>query len=294
MRSGPHISGAIKQLRGWVTAAALTVGLCAIAQMFVFGVAHYTDMRWTTPQQSAVEQPLRVVRSHPGDSDGTNAVVSSEQARSLRTEARPQRGPEKLLSSTDTTLRNVSGGMSAIGGLAALGLAVMTILGVAVAGGGAIPGVERTVTASVWAFVLAGVCLPWRDIMPSLPIPGVFGSYDHMIAWSESVTASGVGGLALIASYVLLPTLALVGSMLVLAWFRAGVAQGVIVTSVSELDEAMERELAEIRRSGVAASSPRSIGALNRAIGDDVREPAVKPGLREGRKVVDEDYKRPI
>jgi hypothetical protein len=51
-------------------------------------------------------------------------------------------------------------------------------------------------------------------------------------------------------------------------WFRAGVERGVIVTTISELDEALEREMLEIRRRGVGNNGPRAVGALNRALGD--------------------------
>jgi hypothetical protein len=129
--------------------------------------------------------------------------------------------------------------------------------------------------------------------------------------------------MRLFAVYLLAPVASLCGSCLVLYRFRSGVAQGVIVTSVSELDERLEREMANIRARGVAASSsPRAVAALNQAIGDvptqvlapETLAPASpsaapkKPGLfggrngrgllshrRVGEAEAEEDYKgRPI
>ena len=56
-----------------------------------------------------------------------------------------------------------------IGGFAAIALMLMCMMGVAVAGGGAVPGVERVVTAAVWSIILAGLAVPVGDLMPSLP-----------------------------------------------------------------------------------------------------------------------------
>ena len=51
-------------------------------------------------------------------------------------------------------------------------------------------------------------------------------------------------------------------------WFRAGVERGVIITSASQLDQAVEREASALAREGGVAAGPRAVGALNRAIGE--------------------------
>jgi hypothetical protein len=168
-----------------------------------------------------------------------------------------------------------------------------------IAGASGIPGVDRAVSAASWSLLLALAGLPWRDVMPSIPFPGVFGDYAAMITQSDAVDAGTGSTVRLFVVYLLAPLASLCGSCLVLYRFRAGVAQGVIVTSVSELDERLEREMASIRARGVvAASAPRAVAALNHAIGDtpqapvipsitptapEAEPPARKPGLLGGR-----------
>ena len=54
--------------------------------------------------------------------------------------------------------------------------------------------------------------------------------------------------------------------------FRVGVEHGVIVTNVSQLDEKLESEIRGMKMGQL--SSPRSVGALNTAIGDNAEESA--------------------
>jgi hypothetical protein len=70
---------------------------------------------------------------------------------------------------------------------------------------------------------------------------------------------------------VVLPVLVVGVSIAVAVWFAAGVERGVIATSVSEIQEAAERELAAIRARGVATlgnGAGRASGALNQAVGE--------------------------
>ena len=131
-----------------------------------------------------------------------------------------------------------------------------------------------------WALLLALSCIPWRDLFLAVPFPGVFGNYADMTAMSEAVNAGAAGTMQLLVLYLLMPLAAFAGAVLALARFRAGVAAGVIVTSVSELDERLDREMAGIRSRGVvAAGLPRAVGALNQAIGE-VQAP-VRPLMQE-------------
>jgi hypothetical protein len=265
----------------------MIVGLCAVVQMLVFGFVHFTQVRWQQPRHEVSAQSFAVV------SPGQTAAAPEQTGQVAGATSRNT-------SEWEPTLNTASDLAVSIGVIATVMLAVQCALGVFLAGASSVPGVDRAVSAASWALLLALGGVPWRDIMPSIPFPGVFGDYAAMVATSEAVD-SGVGSaVKLYAVYLLAPFASLCGAIMVLARFRAGVAQGVIIQSVSELDERLEREMAGIRSRGVAASAPRAVAALNTAIGDvptaapsillpqaEVEEsapPGRKPGLFSPRK----------
>lgn len=318
----PHVSSALVQLRAWVTLAACVLGLCCAAQMLVYAFAACTEVRWTEVRAAKAERNLRVVRpSEPvpvevgpapaSAAEGT--VVGGVRAGFLDKDDAPG-SPRRTLSATDAAMARTSGLACGVGTLAAVCLAALTLLGVCVAGGGAVPGVERAVTAGVWSLVLALMTLPWSRLLPELGIPGVFAPYADM---TRLLDADAPGRMAMHAQWVAAPLTAMFAALGVLLWFRAGVERGVIVLSPSELDRAVEREVEEISRRGVTSTAPKAVGALNRAIGDGAspapagtlnaveaaletaaalasRPEAAAGPLRRPRIVADEDYKRPI
>jgi hypothetical protein len=295
----PHISQAIKGLRRWVVLCAAVVALAAVTQATIFGFVHYTDVR-ETRVQAAPPKELRVIDHHtqtaapstpystppsaadarakgnaapllgPGSLMDTQANVVGGVRAGLLAEA-PSVDPNLVKSSTDGYLRQTSTMACGVGSIASVVLCMLVFMGTIIAGGGAIPGVEKAVTASFWSMVLAALVLPWKDFMPSAPVPGIFSTYDGLVAASESARAGG-GSALLFAKWLVLPMLAAVASTLVASWFHAGVRRGVILTSVTELDRQVEREVALIAKRGVANTAPRTLGALNRAIGDSADE----------------------
>ncbi len=250
----PHVSAALAQLRHGVTICAMVVCLCAVVQMLVFGFVHFTQVRWAKPQHTVSPLTYTVVKSGETNA-GTSAPVGAAQ-------------PTRQLSEWEPTLNTASDLAVSIGVIATIMLALQCALGVFIAGASSVPGVDKAVSAASWALLLALGGVPWRDFMPSIPFPGVFGDYLAMVATSEAVDAGSGSQIKLYAVYLLAPFASLCGSIMVLSRFRSGVAQGVIIQSVSEIDERLDREMAGIRARGVAASSPRAMAALNTAIGD--------------------------
>lgn len=268
----PHVSEAIARLRLWVTAAGLIVCLAAVTQTFIYGLAHYTDIRWTTLDERASDGDLKVVVT-----EGPTAAVPASELRGSRlTETGHQQAilalePNKARSKTDVILERTNDIAAAAGVIGVFTFMALVFLGTVIAGGSKVPGVQKAATASTWAMAVFVVALPWREVMPSVPIPGVFVSYAGVVEGTD-----GVMGVLL---RVAIPLAAASMCAVALVAFRAGVERGVIVTSVSELDEALERELSSIRKRGVAANAPRSMGALNRALGDADEEEEQVPAI---------------
>jgi hypothetical protein len=293
-----HVSAALASLQRGVSFAALLVCFCAVLQMLVFGFLHFTQVRYDKVEHAASVQALSVVGAR-----------DAQPAHAATTEPPP---PPRILSNWDPALHVVSDMAVTAGVIGTCMLAALTLLGVAVAGGGAVPGVDRVVSSCTWSLALALICIPWRDVLPSLPFPGVFSNYVTMAQLSDAVDSGQSSAGQLLVLYLLFPLAAMGGSLQALGRFRSGVAEGIIVTSVSELDERLEKEIAQIRARGVVASgTPRAVAALNEAIGDKpVEAPDPLPrraperpvkqvgglaGLRARQVESDDDeYKRPI
>jgi hypothetical protein len=262
----PHVSAALAHLRPGVTCASMAVAICVIAQLLVFGFVHFTEVRYEVPSAKATEnvpQPLSVV-----------PAVKIEPRRDLHgagaqpdTPTPPAHAEPRRLSQYDRLLRMTSDMAAALGIASAVSLFMLIFLGVIVAGSASVPGVEKAVSACTWAMVLAIVCLPWRHLVPMAPFPGVFSGYTAMTDAAAGAKAGSVSTGALLGTYLVLPAAALVVGFMILARFRDGIAAGVIIQSVSELDLAIEREAGEIARRGISVSGPRAVGALNSAIG---------------------------
>jgi hypothetical protein len=270
----PHISAALAHLRHGVTAAAVVVLVCAVVQMMVFGFVHFTNVRWDTAAAEANAPTLAVVTQGSSETATWRGVTIPTQT--------PQHKPldvefPKLASRWDSGLNVMSDMAVTAGVVACCLLAAMAVMGVVIAGGGAVPGVERATSAATWSMLLAVACIPWSDFFVSVPFAGVFGSYEAMAALSSAVDKGTGSSMLLFTNYVILPVAALACAMLALARFRSGVEQGIIVTAVSELDERLEREMDGIRSRGVSTSGSRAVGALHQAIGEKPSLTLVQP-----------------
>lgn len=269
----PHVSAALLQLQRSVAACVVLVALCVAAQLIVLGCVHFTDIRWITVETPAAAQPLTVVKAPPaGELAGAMVAVEPPPPSAAAAE------PRRELTSWDAVLRVVSVTATSVGVVACLLLGLVTTLGVIIAAGPGVPGVQRAVSACVWAMLLGIVCLPLHVAVPSTPWRGVFGPYAEIVAMSEAVNAGATSVLLLLGQHALVPIVALVASVMVLVRFRAGVADGVIVQSISDVERKLEAEIDQIRRQGPSVNAVRSVAALNQAIGDRPADPA--PSIR--------------
>src|SRR5205085_1393842 len=156
--SKPHVSDAIRQLRVWVTIGACLLALCCAAQMSVYAFAAYTDVRWEEIRTVKSDKTLKVVGTPaaeqvpaPAEADPTRIVGG------IRGGTEPPKSIEvtRVHGSAEFWMSRVSGIAAAAGILASVCLAVLTMLGLVIAGGGCVPGVERVTRACVWSLVLS-------------------------------------------------------------------------------------------------------------------------------------------
>lgn len=262
MPTRQHISPALAQLRGWVTMICVALALAALVQTVVFAFVQFTDARWVESKPDASVANARVVlpQNVQGLPNGAAAADASKSLRSL--------GP------ADATLRGFSRLSSAVGIAAAFTLAVMCYLGVIIAAASSVPGAEQSVNAAVWATIVAMVSAPWAQVLRGEAVPGAFGSYEALTAACADPSAAG-GGVALACRFVLLPLFVVVGACIIGWQFRSGVDRGILLTHVSEAEEAIALEMSEIRAKGGGslAGGTRSVGALNRVLAPEPERP---------------------
>jgi hypothetical protein len=263
----PHISAAVKHTRGWVTLLSIIVATCCLSQMLIYGFVRFTEIRFTevsTPTPYGERSLQVVVPTEAGPAEASEAVGG---VRSKAIAQGREVGPTRIQSGADSAMARISVFATSAGALCCVLLAMMTALGTVIAGGGNVPGVERTVTATTWAVLLGLLCLPWSNVFPGLRIPGVFSDYSRLCAVADKIPGS-VSPTVAFFQWILMPLAAATVSMVVLGMFRSGVERGVIVTSVNQFDAAIEREMSELAKRGVvAAGTMRSLGAMNRAVG---------------------------
>jgi len=237
--------------------ATLVLGICIGIHLLIWGFVHFTDVRWT--QAEAVEAPQSL------------AVVEGD-AQPLTTLASPppkavNNGPDPNLvpSTADHSMRLVVTLVDAIAIISSLVLVGLMRQTVSIAAGASVPGINKLVTASSWAGVLALLGIPLAGLIDGFPLPGVFAGYEAMLGAHAALTAGAIGSLAYFAINLILPLVFAGGLGLIVFRYVQGVDEGVIATSVSDLDDKLAKEISGIKIG--ANSAPRAVGALNTAIG---------------------------
>lgn len=257
------MSAALQHLRLSISACSVALGIALAAQVGVWSMVHFTQVR--TKQIDAAAAPdLRVVQADESRPKASAAPDAAEPA----SRAAPA-DVNTVAGEGDLMLRAVAGATQTLGVIAALLLSLLMFQAMAVAGGGAVPGVERAVTAATLTHLIVMLCLPLGAVLPDVGFRGVFAPYATIVAQSDLFRAGGPGAPGALAYYgkqFVLPAALIVGLIVVILRFRAGIEAGIIVTAVSELDERIEREIRAARLGQL--STPRAVGALNAAMGD--------------------------
>lgn len=263
----PHVSAALQHLRRSILCVGSVLGVCLIAQVIIWGVVHYTDVRHLELRQvdNARHEPVVVQRASIESPESATAVTAKAERDKL-----PQResvNPNVVLSAEDELLRRSSEVTQTLGIVSALLLAVLMFQGVVIAGGASVPGVEMAVTATTWTLVIGMLCMPLASLLPGVPFAGVFRSYDALVVAADVYRQKGPGaptGFMFFGLNLVMPLLLLAGLGAALLRFHLGVEQGAMMTSLSQVDEKLEREIRTMKLGALA--SPRSMSALNTAI----------------------------
>lgn len=287
----PHVCSALQHLRSGVVVCSLVLGLCVAIHLLIWGFVQFTDARWTQSEGTPAEQQFTVVdgAAQPLTTLATQPVVQASGV-----------DPNLVPSVANKSMSLVVNLADAFGVIACIVLVGLMRQTVAITAGVGAPGVGKLVTASSWTLVLALMGMPLTGLINGFPLPGVFSGYDAMTGAQEAYLAGSIGGAAYFATALIVPLVFGGGLALVVLRYVHGVEEGVIATSVSDLDDKLAHEISGIKVGANAA--PRAVGALNTAIGGgspshaDVMEEALgnEKNRRIGETSKGEPLARPI
>lgn len=306
MNRPDHVAPALQGLRGWVVLSACVVAIASLVQLGTFVLVEFTSVR--TTQVEAPPGPPRVVTAAP-DTAPTKAApaqakITTAPAPSLAQgpmlASRPAGqvsepvDPNKVRSVTDRNLELFSNAASVAGVLGAAMLLACVSLGLVLATSASVPGVQHAVPAFAWSVVVFVMATPWSWLSvhgASAWLPGVLCGYDPLTRAADAERGLGGGAMAV---FVLLPCCAAGLCVYIIHAFTTGLRPGLVIRHVSELEEAAEREMAEIRSRGVGTLQPgqmRVVGALHQVLGE-AESPASEPPARKAAG--GESFRRPI
>jgi len=268
------IGTALNRLRLSVVICCWIVGAALAVQLLVWSLSTYTNMRFAeeTASASDVETTVVVPAESPRE-QRIRQARESELGIDLSPTADAPPPSEPVLSNYDRVFANsvqVAGGFGRCAMLLMLPLLMVAVVLCASTG---IPGVERVVSALVWALVVAALVLPLGESF-SLPWQhGGLTNYDHMIGMVDQVnvptdqqasqTEPAMSSLVFFSRLGLLPAACIVGITLVGLRFCSGIEAG-IAREDMRLDPALEREAGNISPSSLHAG--RSSSALGQTL----------------------------
>lgn len=255
MTNRTHVREALAQLRRWMPIAGGVIALASVVQIFVFGFVHFTDIRYQQLRPISDDAPVVITR--------TAAVQAQERGQPFATEwelaqqrlagtIEPTPDVNRVRSEASIVLERSSQTAVFLGVIGVVALVSMTALGAVIAGGGAIPGVERILGAAGGAMLLAIAAIPWNEAFPSVPITGVFTGFAEMTSSSDA--ARGVTSVSLVAMHVVVPIAVLAGSVFIVLRFNAGVEAGFLLDDAVDAEELLEQEIREINKRGPSQS----------------------------------------
>jgi len=290
----PHICSSLQHLRAGIVTCSLILGICIGIHLLIWGFVHFTDVRWTEAEAQPAEQRYAVVQ---GESQPRTTTVTPQPGQPAKVGVDPNVVP----SVADRSMSLVITLVDAIGVVACIILVGLMRQTVAIAAGAGAPGLHKLISASSWSLVLALMGIPLTGLIDGYPLTGVFAGYPAMVNAHAAVAAGSVGALAYFASALMLPLVFVAGLAIIVLRYIHGVEEGVIATSVSDLDDKLAREISGIKVGANAA--PRAVGALNTAIGGGASAAQVdpiddalgnEPGRRLGEASKGEPLARPI
>lgn len=264
----PFISIGLARLRRGVTACCVIAALALLAQLLVWAMATFMDVRYTTVEAKPAATGL-VVKTDGGKGAAAETRKPDRSRDAGGSDAASPPDPNRVPSQMDHLMKTTATMARALGGMAMVMLIPFVALGALLGAGSGTPGVERAVSAFGWSMVVAMIVLPLGEIFHLPWREGALWSYNYMTHHVDAnITDTGWGSGTFYARFAAMPLACIVGLGIVGFQFSAGVETG-IVREDHRLDPMLEREAANIRptslHGGRTAAAIRAMGGSSSA-----------------------------
>jgi len=273
------VSIALGRLRFGVLLCCWLVALALVGQMVVWGLASFTDLRWT--EISAHEEPPLIVKAEEAHQQQIRSALEVSNDSPLH---REPVNLNRVLTKHDRIFAAVASLAGGFGTLAVLALVPLVALGALLAASSATSGVDKTVSAFGWSLVVALLAMPIGEFVNLPWLDGSFWSYANL---TERIDGGIAASRAVFfAQYLLLPAVCLVGIAVAGLRFSAGVELGLIRKEMLRLDPALEREAANIKPGSLhagrmAAAMQQAVGASQPASAGPAAKLPATPSIRQ-------------
>ncbi len=276
MRSvqSPFVSMALFRLHRGVTMCCWVAGGALIAQVLVWCIATFTEVRLETsatkPEAGAIltrtDAPLsappapHVVSAKKGSTPADAKVVVSAQ--------KPGKDNQRL-SRFDPILATMSSLTLAAGTLSILILLPLLTMGALLGVSSATSGVDDAISAFMWFSLVCVLALPFGTAVGLPWEGGALTSYEMMIREVERAVGGDTpswGGPAFYARFAMMPLACVACIVIVGLRFTSGVRSGMYTNNDNRLDPALEKETAGIRPGSLHAG--RSGHAMQKAMAE--------------------------
>lgn len=265
------VSVALGRLRFGVLLCCWLVALAIIAQMTIWALASFTELRWT--QITTQEEPPLIVKAEETQSQRIRSALDvADHEHSGRVPVNLNR----VLTKYDRMFATVASLSGGFGTLAVLALVPLVALGVLLGASSATSGVDKTVSAFGWSLVVALLAMPVGEFVNLPWLDGGFWSYSHLTEQLDGAVETG--RIVLFAQYLLLPFVCLLGIAIAGLRFSAGVELGLMRKEMLRLDPALEREAANIKPASLHAG--RTAAAMRQAVGSGSQAGSGQPAPR--------------
>ncbi|MHC4108904.1 MAG: hypothetical protein ACYSTY_12550 [Planctomycetota bacterium] len=275
-----HISLALGRLRLGIALCCWAIGLALLAQMVVWSLATFTDLRYAELHDTSAA-PRVVTSDAPRRPSG--ALRSANDDKDKRRGEVPD--PNRVFSTADQIFDHTVTFAAAGGKLACVAMLLLLVVGVILSATSALPGVEKTVSALTWAVVMALLTLPLGEVMDLPWREGAFSSYFYMTEQIELAhdKTEGVGfTIAFYVRFLVYPAACVLMAVMVGMRFGAG-TEAARLPDEHKLDPELEKEAGGIQVSSLHGG--RSAGALSRVVGGSKPGSKAQKSMPSARRV---------
>ena len=250
------LSLALRRLRFAVVVAGWLVAFALGAQVVVWSLTAFTDLRYGEPEPPQ-DAPLIIQSKEPGD--GRIFVSATKRRRNARAEE-PAEEVEPTKGVFDGVFATVVTASRAIGLLAAIVICPLVGLGIMIAVPAGAPRIERAVTAFLFSIVLVILVLPLGGWFGFGWHEGTIWGYERLTAKVEAAQDAGFS-LKFFMQFLLLPAASAVGFAMVGLRFSAAMQGVLLKVGMEGVDPALDREATSVEASSLHGTG-RSAGAL--------------------------------